>query len=116
MDLSDFINNLNAEDIEKLRETAKSMFGIDSADVLHKKNTPDRPVQLLADPKMIEKIMRLSSLFSENDEKTRFLLALKPLLSEKRQQKADEAIQLQRLLRVFRALQSETAVDPDASH
>lgn len=115
MDLSDIINNLNPEDIEKLRETAKSVFGNDAPEAATMKKEPEPFPAFLSDPKTMEKIIKLSSMMTENDDKTKFLLALKPLLSEKRRGKADTAIQMQRLLRVIRALNGEENGGPSAS-
>lgn len=112
MELSEIIKNLNADDIAKLRETAKNVFGGETPEAEKVKSEPVISESIFADPKMIEKIMKFSSLMTENDEKTEFLLALKPLLNEKRRQKADTAIQLQRLLRIFRAMSGD---DPSGS-
>ena len=71
---------------------------------------PESPKQPAAgftgdfDPGLIKSVARLSSVMNARDPRCDFMLSLKPLLSEKRRKKADDAVML---LRVFRLL-SET--------
>ena len=111
MELSDIISSLKQEDIEKLRETANRFFSEqpDTVNASSEKPKSDASSSFDVDPKMIETIMRFSSMLSENDDKTQFLLSLRPLLSERRRQNVDAAIRIQRLLRVFRIIGKEGA-------
>ena len=55
------------------------------------------------DPEIMAKIMKILPLLQggKDDERTRLIMALKPLLSQPRRQRADEALQLMRLLEVL---------------
>jgi hypothetical protein len=50
---------------------------------------------------MISKVMPLLSGFRQEDDSTRFLHALRPMLGEERQKKLDEAIKLLQLMRML---------------
>ena len=116
MELSDIIQNLSQDDVARLREAASRILGESSKE--EHTAEPDRtpfPTQALTDPKTLEKIMRMSSLLSVNDDKTKFLLALRPLLSEKKRRNVDTAIQMQRLMRVLRAISGEDRQETGSS-
>lgn len=55
----------------------------------------------------ISKVMRLMSAYSGsgNDDNTRLLLALKPMLSDRRQGRVDEAIQMMKLIAILPLVQ-----------
>ncbi len=104
MDISSLISSLSPDDIEKLKKTAQQFFGnkeeiVDKKDKLAEK--PDFPF----DPKMLTGVAKFSKMMNENDERCAFLLSLKPLLSEKRRKKADDAVMLLRFMRIMNALQ-----------
>lgn len=59
-------------------------------------------------PDMVNAMMRMAPLFSslqQEDDTTRLLQALRPLLSEERRRKVDRAIQMVRMLRLLPMLQ-----------
>ena len=105
MELSDILNGISAEDMRELRETANRILNGEKGSTAPVKSQEPAPVGFsLPDAQTLGRIMRIASALNQNDEKTNFLLALKPLLSEKRQQRADTVIMLQRLLRVLNEL------------
>ncbi len=61
----------------------------------------------------ISKIMHIVSLLKApaNDNRTRLLLALKPNLSEKRQEKVDSAVKLLRLIEILPILKDSGLLD-----
>lgn len=104
MDISSLLSSLSQEDIEKLKNTAKQFFG-DNETENNKKETEKSNMPFQLDPKMLTGVAKFSRMMNENDERCAFLLSLKPLLSEKRRKKADDAVQLLRFMRIINVLQ-----------
>lgn len=110
MDISSLLSSLSPEDIEKLKATAQQFFGNDSEE-----KKPDTKKQELSrenqgfdmpfDPKLITGVARLSKMMNENDEKSAFIMALKPLLSETRKKRADDAVIMLKFFRIISLLQ-----------
>lgn len=91
MDINEIISSLSQEDISQLKSVADSIFGGESKnkDI----NTGGSDVA--------ESIANLNKLFGADDDRTALIKALKPMLSEPKQQKADEAIKLLRLMQLI---------------
>ena len=104
MELGDLLSSLGEDDVKKLKEMASQFFGGGEGE---KPESPKQPAAGFTgdfDPGLIKSVARLSSVMNARDPRGDFMLSLKPLLSEKRRKKADDAVML---LRVFRLL-SET--------
>ena len=86
MDISDILSSLSPDDINKLKETASSLLGSQSA-------TPEP-----SDAPVASDLLSAFGKLSADDERTALLRALRPLLSEQRQKKTDEAIKILRLM------------------
>lgn len=104
MDISSLISSLSPDDIEKLKKTAQQFFGDKEDGEEKKEKLPEKP-DFSFDPKMLTGVAKFSKMMNENDEKCAFLQSLKPLLSEKRRKKADDAVMLLRFMRIINALQ-----------
>ena len=87
MDISDILSSLSPDDINKLKEAAASLLGSQSAQPEPSENSAPAADLLSAFGKL-----------SSDDERTALLKALRPLLSEQRQKKTDEAIKILRLM------------------
>lgn len=105
MDISSLLSSLSSEDIEKLKDTAKQFFGEkeEPQKTAQQKNNPLS--ELPFDPKLLTGVAGFSRMMNEADEKSNFIMALKPLLSEKRQKKADDAIMMLKFMKVINAMQ-----------
>ena len=98
--LADLLGGLREEDLQSLRDTAASLFGNDAP----KSDVPEDDDGI--DPAMMRKIMRLMhAMQSHQDERSALIRALKPYLSEPRQRRAEEAMQLLRMLDILPMLQ-----------
>ena len=53
------------------------------------------------------KLMPILSSMNKEDENTRFLFALRPLLSEKRKRKLDESIKIMQMIRILPLLKNQ---------
>lgn len=111
-DISGILSSLSESDIENLKKTAQSIFG---AKVQDGKNTeakaPPTPTELSAmgfpDISVVSKLAPIISEFGKHDEKADFIAALKPMLSNERRKKADEAIRLMKLIDVIPMLKNQ---------
>ncbi len=102
MDVGELLSSLGEDDVKKLKDMASQFFGA------QEKKPDDAPSKGGGlgdvDPALIKSAAKLSSMMNARDPRCDFLVSMKPLLSEGRRHKADEAVML---LRVFRLL-SET--------
>ena len=95
MDISEILSSLSQDDIKQLQDTASAIFGSSQKTETNEKNN---------NASMLSDIGKIGSMLSGNDERTAFVEAMKPLLSEDRQQKADEVIKILRLIRLIPVL------------
>lgn len=98
MDINEIISSLSADDIEKLKGVADSIMGSGGGD------NSDNQKQLDLggiSPEMLKGISQLGKVFSNDDERTALIKALKPMLSDERRQRADEAIKILRLMQLL---------------
>lgn len=110
MDISSLLSSLSAEDIEKLKATAQQFFGGDTEEKKPEAKKQDVPQGLQGldmpfDPKLITGVAKFSKMMNENDEKSAFIMALKPLLSETRKKRADDAVMMLKFFRIISLLQ-----------
>lgn len=88
MDLSELLSSIGAEDMEKLKKTAQGLLG----------GGESKPSPLDGlDPRMLEGLGKAADLMSRSDPRCDLLNALKPLLSETRRARVDDAVRLLRM-------------------
>ena len=92
--LADLLGNLSDEDFRALQETAQSLLGTAEA---------PRPAQdAQIDPQMLAKLGRMMHAMQQgSDTRSQLIAALKPYLSEPRRKRADEVMQMLRMLDVL---------------
>lgn len=103
--IGDILGSLSQEDIEKLSGLAGQFIGgeqADSADEGHSCSNEGFG-GFNIDPEMIFKLMNIMQKLQSrrNDPRCNLIQALKPLLSPGRRHKADEAIEILRLVSIF---------------
>ncbi len=106
--INDIISSLSAEDIDNLRAAAESFFGSheEKQEKKHeeKKNTssgmPDLN-SILGNAQMMAKLSSIMSAMNKPDHRSELIRALKPLLSDKRRKRADEAMQMLKLFEML---------------
>ena len=101
--INDILSGLTDEDMENLRSAAESLFSSQENDDNHGNFAPDF-ADILGNAQMIAKISSLMGAMNKKDDRTRLIEALKPLLSEKRRKRADEAMQMMKLFEILPAL------------
>ena len=99
-DLSSILSSLTAEDVARLSETAQQLFGGQENGPPPENNAPSFGG---VDPELMGKLMKILPLLQQggDSERARLIQALKPLLSQSRRQKADEALRLLRLIEMI---------------
>ena len=97
-DINSLLDGLSADDLSALGDLAQQILGNSAAE----KNEPASDIFGGIDPSMIAKLMQIMPMLqSGENDRTRLICALKPLLSKRRRQKADEAMQLIKLLEIL---------------
>lgn len=101
-DISSIISSLSPEDVESLKTAAQSIFGNQTTSPKETPKTQDSAIPSF-DPNMLGKIGNMMSLLNGRgqDERCALISALKPLLSEERRHKADEAIKIIQLMEII---------------
>lgn len=94
MEINEILASLSEDDIKQLQDTAAAIFSGNN-------KTENSSENKSGANGMIRDIGKLSALFSQSDERTAFVEAMKPLLSAERQQKADEVIKILRLINLI---------------
>lgn len=107
MEISDLLSSLSESDIEQLKQTAASLLGGTQKD--EETSAPVNPLAGLLggqgiaglDAGLIKTLTSVSGLMSASDPRCDFLLALKPLLSEKHRDRADHAAKMLKLMKAL---------------
>lgn len=111
MDISSLLSGLSEDDIQKLKGAASQIFG-ENKNNESQESKPDEfsKIQGLTgfsgiDANMLGSVAKFSSMLSEPDDRCNFILALKPLLSESRRNKADDAVMMLKFMKIISAMQ-----------
>lgn len=101
--LNDILSSLTDDDMENLREAAASLFGNTESDEKKSDSSSAMPdfSDLLGNAQLIAKLSSVMGAMNKTDNRTRLIEALKPLLSDKRRKKADEAMQMMKLMEML---------------
>ena len=112
-DIGSILNSLSADDMENIKKIASDFLGGGEAEKPPaKQETPSGNIpdfsklsgMGMPDLSQLSAIMPVLQMFNKSDDRLDFINALKPLLSETRKRKADEAMNLLRLMSVLPAL------------
>lgn len=102
--INDILSSLRADDIENLKNAAAELFGSPSEEEAPPETQAPDISKLLGNAQMMAKLASIMGAMNTPDCRTRLLEALKPLLSEKRRRRADEAMQIMKLLDIMPTL------------
>lgn len=115
--INDILSSLSDEDIENLKAAAENLFSSQSGAEAGGKSEPASGSampdfsSLLGNAQMMAKLSSIMNAMNKKDDRTKLIEALKPLLSEKRRKKADEAMQILKLLDILPTLSNLTGGD-----
>lgn len=104
MDISQILSSLSAEDMKNLQELASSVMSGSGAAKEEKTETSHKQEQQNPlggfDLNALGSMASMLSAFSgpSNDPRCQLIMSLKPLLSRERQQRADEAVRIIKLM------------------
>lgn len=106
MELNDLLSSLSEEDMEKLKATAAQLLGTTGGGDAAAGTTPGGGLPDMGgiDDSLLSGVSKFAGMMKEKDSRCDLLLALKPLLSEARRPKADEAITILRLTRLLESM------------
>ncbi len=94
--LHDIIANLSDKDIDNLKNMAQNIFGGENAEP-NKENSASGDLSNIN----FAQIGQIMNTVKGEDDRTKLIKALKPMLSPSKQRKADEAIKMLRLFRIL---------------
>ncbi|HZK21446.1 MAG TPA: hypothetical protein VFC76_04120 [Oscillospiraceae bacterium] len=108
LDLTSILGSLSSEDFESLKNIASSFLGGGGKEPKEENSEDLAPAAETALNKMalpdMSKFASLAPILSElskEDERTKFLMALKPFLSDERKSKADEAAKIVKIINLL---------------
>ena len=101
-DIMPFLSSLSPDDINSLKSMAESIFGSQNEKETAAPTGQSSGFDSIS-PEMLIKISSVMNMMnnSADNEKCRLIEALRPNLSKKRQKKADEAMQMLKLLEIL---------------
>lgn len=118
MNINEILSSLSEDDINQLKTAAASLLGGDSGSSNNETNTSDENTSQQSssetqavssnipsiDTNLLKNIASVNSLMNNKDARLDLLVSLKPMLSEHRRTRVDEAVKILRLLNMFPAL------------
>ena len=96
-DLQDILSSISAEDMAKIKSVADSIMGGEEK----QESKPASTGGLALDDNMMSRVMSVMGQMNKDDSRTRLIKDLKPLLSEERRQKADDALKFLQLMEML---------------
>lgn len=105
LNVSDLLSNLKSEDIESLKSAASEILG-NSSKQSHGGETNESN-SLGLDFSAISKLSGLMGGVNSNDKRFELIRAIKPMLSESRRYKADEALKMLQLFEMLPKLREQ---------
>lgn len=114
--IADLLSSISPEDLEKLKNVAAGIMGNSSGngssgegESQNNQSTQNsgqpsggaNPFASMFGDDMTKTLMTVASQMNKEDDRTHFINALKPLLSDERRQKADEAMKFLKLMEML---------------
>lgn len=94
--IGDILSSLSDEDMKALGDAARSLLGSSEQEQEQGQNDSDRGFSM--DPATMAKIAQIMSAMNRHDSRCDLIAALRPLLSEPRRRRVDDAMQLIKLI------------------
>ena len=101
IDIENLLSSISDEDMAKIKSIADSLTEKGDFQQTQEQKKSESIPNLPIDMNMMQKIMGLMGQFNKEDYRTRLIEDLKPLLSDERKQKADEAVRFLQLMEVL---------------
>ena len=97
-DLQEILSSISDEDMAKIKSVADSIMSNNAKSESKQEQSQANNFSLPFDMGTMGKMMSLMGQMNKEDHRTRLIQDLKPLLSDDRRQKADEAIKFLQLM------------------
>ncbi len=101
IDIESLLSSVSDEDMAKIKSIAESLMDKNDAEPQKSAPKPEVMPNLPIDGEMMKKIMGLMGQMNKEDYRTRLIQDLKPMLSDERKKKADEAVRFLQLMEVL---------------
>ena len=103
--INDILSSLTPDDIDALKSMAESIFSSSESRTADSNNQKNESMgfESFINPEMLIKLSGVMNMMNSSSDSGRYRLieALKPNLSQRRRQKADEALQLLKILEII---------------
>ena len=96
IDIENLLSSISDEDMAKIKDLASSLSGNEE-----KKQPETEKANFPIDLNTMNKIMSVMGEMGKDDYRTRLINDLKPMLSDERQKKADEAMKFLQLMEIL---------------
>lgn len=96
IDIENLLSSISDEDMAKIKDLANSLSGNEE-----KKQPETEKNNFPIDLNTMNKIMSVMGKMGKDDYRTRLINDLKPMLSDERQKKADEAVKFLQLMEIL---------------
>lgn len=96
-ELQDLLSSISEEDMKKISNIARSIMS-DNSKSESNEQPKNQSNQLPFDDNTVNKILSVMGKINKEDNRTRLISDLKPLLSAERQKKADDAIKFLQMI------------------
>ena len=98
-DINELLGSISTEDMEKLKSVASSlMSGKQSKEEKREEHSPASGFSEIFGDDTSKMLIKVAEQMNKDNDKTAFIKALRPLLSDERRAKADEAIRFMKLM------------------
>lgn len=96
IDIENLLSSISDEDMAKIKDLANNLSGSEE-----KKQPETEKNNFPIDLNTMNKIMSVMGKMGKEDYRTRLITDLKPMLSDERQKKADEAVKFLQLMEIL---------------
>ncbi|MEZ3497710.1 MAG: hypothetical protein K1V97_09080 [Lachnospiraceae bacterium] len=101
--ISELLSSVSPEELERLKGVAQSLIAQNGTEQEKRETPPQKPqensgIGSLFSADTAKMLATVAGQMNREDDRTKFIAALKPLLSEDRRKKADEAMRFLRLM------------------
>ena len=100
-DIASLLSSISPEEMEKIKSIASSLMPPQSQSDDFSAQMPDKLSDNAPGAQLPKNVAAILQSFNFSDDKTQLIRSLKPFLSPERQQRADEAMRLLKLMKIL---------------
>ena len=107
--ISEMLGNMSEEELQNLQDAAQSLFssfgGEEQEQQRPSGGAPAPGFETMFTPELLARLSQIMQRMHGRDPRTDLIFALKPHLSRRRQHRAEQAVQMMKMLELLPALQ-----------